>query len=261
MPGVGTTPTDSDKGGGGVTPRHIGSRVGVFDSTSSTNDLAAQYGRNPDNHGLAIFAEQQEAGRGRAGHRWLSPPGAGILCSIVLIDSPLRSELLSLTAAVALAEAIGGGARIKWPNDILLNGKKVSGIRLDAYVGETHRIHCLGIGINCHQGSDDFPESLRDSATSLDIETGLRVDRVVLAKRLLAALDLWMERAASDEAAVVQQWQQASLQLAHRVTLCFNGERFTGNCIGVDPQHGLILQLDHGGVRMFEAAHSSIVKE
>ena len=256
-----TESIDPDKIREGLQTRHIGSQVVVFDSTSSTNHRAAQYGRNPDNHGLAIFAEQQEAGRGRAGHRWLSPPGAGILCSIVLIDSPLRSELLSLTAAVALAEAIGGGARIKWPNDILLNGKKVSGILLDASVCDTHRIHCLGIGINCHQGRDDFPESLRDSATSLDIETGLRVDRVVLAKRLLAALDLWMERAASDEAAVVQQWQQASLQLAHRVTLCFNGERFTGNCIGVDPQHGLILQLDHGGVRMFEAAHSSIVKE
>ena len=256
-----TESLDPDKIREGLQTRHIGSQVVVFDSTSSTNDRAAQYGRNPDNHGLAIFAEQQEAGRGRAGHRWLSPPGAGILCSIVLIDSPLRSELLSLTVAVALAEAIGGGARIKWPNDVLLNGKKVSGILLDASVCDTHRIHCLGIGINCHQGRDDFPESLRDSATSLDIETGLRVDRVVLARRLLVSLDRWLATAARDEGAVVQAWRQSSLQLAHRVTLCYNAERFTGNCIGVDPERGLILQLDRGGVRMFEAAFSSIVKE
>ena len=256
-----TESLDPDKIREGLQIQHIGSRVVVFDSTSSTNDRAAEYGRNPDNHGLAIFAERQEAGRGRAGHRWLSPPGAGILCSIVLIDSPLRSELLSLTAAVALAEAIGGGARIKWPNDILLNGKKVSGILLDASVCDTHHLHCLGIGINCHQGRDDFPESLRDSATSLDIETGLRIDRVVLAKRLLASVDQWVATAARNEGAVVQAWRRSSLQLAHRVTLCYDGERFTGNCIGVDPERGLILQLDRGGVRMFEAAQSSIVKE
>ena len=256
-----TESLDPDKIREGLSTRHIGSQVVVFDSTSSTNDRAAEYGRNPDNHGLALFAEQQEAGRGRAGHRWLSPPGAAILCSIVLIDSPLRSELLSLTAAVALAEAIGGGARIKWPNDVLLNGKKVSGILLEAPVCDTHRIHCLGIGINCHQGRDDFPDSLRDSATSLDIETGLSVDRAMLARRLLASIDRWLATAARNEGAVVEAWRQSSLQLAHRVTLCYNGDRFTGNCIGVDPERGLILHLDRGGVRMFDAAHSSIVKE
>ena len=131
--------------------KRIGSKILVYSGTSSTNDIAAEYAKDKGNDGLAIFTEQQTNGRGRAGNKWLSTPGDSILCSIVLTDSKLNSELPSLACAVAAAEAIGNQAKIKWPNDIILNGKKVAGILLESKKDNGNITYIIGIGINCHQ--------------------------------------------------------------------------------------------------------------
>ena len=238
----------------------IGRDVIVFNSTSSTNDLAAEYAANKKNNGLVIFAEQQTAGRGRAANKWLSDSGQSILCSVLLTDCPLSPELLSLTAAVAVAETIGRHAKVKWPNDIFLNGKKTAGILLESKNYAYGAAYIIGIGINCHQQEDSFPRELRNTATSLDIETGTTCSRISLAKRLLVCLDHRIETAQTDGARIIELWRKRSVQLGHRVTLVFDGSRFTGNCIGIDPQKGLILQLDTGGIRIFNAAHTTIAK-
>jgi biotin-(acetyl-CoA carboxylase) ligase len=82
----------------------------------------------------------------------------------------------------------------------------------------------------------------------------------LLAKRLLVSIDHWLEIAANNSEEVIDRWRQLSIQLGHRVTLIFNGVKFAGHCVGIDPEKGLILQLDTGGVRMFDAAHSAIAK-
>jgi biotin-(acetyl-CoA carboxylase) ligase len=82
----------------------------------------------------------------------------------------------------------------------------------------------------------------------------------MLARRLLTSLDHWLEVASQSNKKVIDRWQKLSLQLGHRVTLISNSKRFTGNCVGIDPEKGLIVQLDSGGVRMFDAAHTSIMK-
>jgi len=127
---------DPDKIKANLKTKRIGGKILVYDSTSSTNDIAAEYARNRQNDGLVIFAEEQTAGRGRAGNQWLSGRADSILCSIVLTENKLSAELLSLTCAVAVAETIGTTgrslAKIKWPNDIMLNGKKVAGILLES---------------------------------------------------------------------------------------------------------------------------------
>jgi len=237
----------------------IGREVIVFNSTSSTNDIAAEYARDKSNDGLAIFAEQQTQGRGRAANKWLSPPSESLLCSILLTDCPLNPELLSLTAAVAVAEAIGQPAKIKWPNDIFLNAKKVAGILLESKTHPYGTAYIIGIGINCHQQKDAFTPELKSIATSIDIETQTTCNRISLAKRLLVCLDNRLETAQTDSPRIIEQWRELSIQLGHRVTLIFNSSQFTGNCIGIDPQKGLILQLDTGAVRMFDAAHTTIL--
>ncbi len=240
-------------------PTHcLGTSVRVFRSTASTSDIAAQYARNEDHHGWVVFAEYQSRGRGRTGNPWHSAPGDSLLCGTVLTRCRLRPELLSLTAAVAAAEAIGCQARIKWPNDILINDKKVCGILLESRTFPSHTAYILGIGINCHQQGHDFPQELQPLVTSLDMETQTRVDRTLLAKRLLVCLEQWLETAAHDGNRVVDQWRMMSVQLGQRVALIYNGQRFCGHCIGVDPERGLMLQLDGGGVRLFDAAHSSM---
>jgi BirA family biotin operon repressor/biotin-[acetyl-CoA-carboxylase] ligase len=262
--------------------KRIGGKVLVYDHTSSTNDVAAEYGRNPDNDGIAVFAEQQSAGRGRTGAQWHSGREESLLFSIALTSCNVSNELLSLTCAVAVAEAIGqvGGcqATIKWPNDILLDGKKVAGILLESKNQRTEDrgqktapssairhpssgIHIIGIGINCHQTADSFPPDLQTTATSLDLVSGTRCQRVTVAKRVLTSLDHWLRVAERNGGQVIDTWSRLSTQLGQRVTLSYNKRRFTGNCIGVDPEKGLILQLDRGGVRMFNAAHTTVVKD
>ena len=274
-----TDQLDPDKIKANLKTKRIGAKIVVYSCTSSTNDIAAEYAKNRKNDGLAIFAEEQTTGRGRAGTKWHSSRADSILCSIVLTDSKLNPELLSLTCAVAVAEAIGkaGGceAKIKWPNDIILNGKKVAGILLEstprfrgvdnvipakAGIHNDRRAYIIGIGINCHQNKDSFPPELRPIATSIDIESRSICDRVSLAKRVLTSIDHWLEVAEKNSKKVTGQWRKLSIQLSHRVKLIYNGRKFTGNCIGIDPEKGLILQLDTGGVRMFDAAHTTIFK-
>jgi len=248
----------------GLKTRRIGRKILVYNRTSSSNDIAAEYARNTENDGLVVFAEEQTAGRGRAGARWFTGRGDSILCSVVLTDCSCGTELLSLAAAVAVAEAIGevagSHARIKWPNDIRLGEKKVAGILLESKTLNEQTVYIVGIGINCHQNEQSFPPELQGAATSIDIEGTGVCDRISLAKRLLASLDQWLEAAQKSSRPVTDRWRELSIQLGHRVLLVYNGRRFSGNCIGVDPQKGLIVQLDRGGVRMFDAAHTSIVR-
>jgi len=257
-------PLDSDKIRANLKTKHIGREILVYNRTSSTNDIAAEYAKNRKNHGLAIFAEEQTAGRGRAGTKWHTAREDSILCSIVLTDTKCNADLLTLTCAVAVAEAIGKPrsteAKIKWPNDIRLNDKKVAGILVESKTHNSYTAYILGIGINCHQKKDSFPPELQTSATSIDIESRSITDRNLLAKRLLTSMDHWLEVAQDTSKKVTDQWRKLSVLLGHRVTLLFDGRKFTGNCIGVDPEKGLILQLETGGTRFFDAAHTTIVK-
>jgi BirA family biotin operon repressor/biotin-[acetyl-CoA-carboxylase] ligase len=257
-------PLDPDKIGANLNTKRIGKKILVYNSTSSTNDIAAEYAANKGNDGLAIFAEEQTAGRGRAGSKWISERADSILCSIVLTGNNCSAELLSLTCAVAVAEAIGkvakNHAKIKWPNDIILNDKKVAGILLESKNYNSHTTYILGIGVNCHQKKISFPPELQLIATSIDIEAQTICDRNPLAKRLLYSIDYWLKTAEKNSKAVMDKWKSLSLLLNSRVKLIFNGTQFAGNCIGIDPEKGLILQLESGGIRMFDAVHTTIAK-
>jgi BirA family biotin operon repressor/biotin-[acetyl-CoA-carboxylase] ligase len=255
---------DPDKIKANLKTSRIGKKILVYSKTSSTNDIAAEYGKNKKNDGLAVFAEEQTKGRGRTGNKWLAGVSDSILCSILLTESKCSPELLSLACAVAVAETIGKvnstQAKIKWPNDILLDGKKVAGILLESKKNKAGTIFIIGIGINCHQTKNDFPAELQKTATSIDIESRTKCDRISLAKRLLTCLDQWLEITDENPTKIINRWKKLSIQLGHRVTVVFNRRKFSGNCIGIDPERGLILQLDTGGIRIFNAAHTSIAK-
>ena len=259
-----TDQLNPDKIKANLKTKRIGAKVLVYASTSSTNDIAAEYAKNKKNNGLAIFAEEQTTGRGRAGAKWHSGQADSILCSIILTGTKCNAELLSLTCAVAVAEALdkisSSQAKIKWPNDIILNGKKVAGILIESRPDDNGTTYIIGTGINCHQKRDAFPPELQPIATSIDIEGRTTCDRISLAKRLLTSIDHWLEVAEENSKKVIEQWRKLSIQLGHRVTLLYNDTKFTGNCIGMDPEKGLVLQLDTGGIRMFPAAHTTITK-
>ncbi len=260
------TPIDVDMIQAGLDTCLLGKEILLFKATSSTNDIAWEYASNPDNNGLCIFAEQQHAGRGRRRNKWLSPSGCSILCSILLLDTPCAGELITLAAAVAVTDAItkhlGHKAKIKWPNDIFLNSRKVAGLLLESRPGPTAVDYVLGIGINCHQDRHFFESAqLNNPATSLDIETRSTVDRNSLACRILNELEHWLDVMQTDPHDIIAKWKANSSLLAHHVVLEHDRRRFAGNCIGIDPTKGMILQLDTGGVRAFQAAHTTILKQ
>jgi len=242
--------------------KFIGKKIVLYKSTSSTNDIAAEYAKaGAVNNGLVVLAEEQSRGRGRRGHRWFGGAGRSVLCSVLLFDVGIPLELVSLGVSVGVAEAVsrvaGRPAGIKWPNDIFINGKKVGGILIERFGRGGNYI--VGIGVNCNQSSEELGEQLQGIATSIDIESGLCCERDRLVGCLLQSVEKWILAAAKGADVVVRRWGQLSVLLGRRVKVEFDRKQFTGNCIGVDPVRGLILQLDRGGVRIFDAAQTSIL--
>ncbi len=252
----------------------IGKEIIIYKSTSSTNDIAAEYAKGGrKNDGLAVFAEYQTVGRGRRASAWLSEPGKSILCSILLYEpaaSPrsepdIKPDALVLACAVAAAESIGrcgrSEAKIKWPNDILLDDKKAAGVLVESISVKKQRFFIVGIGINCHQKKRDFPGKLAQTATSIDIQNGTVCDRNRIAKRLLVNLDHCLAGELKKPDEIIEKWRGMSILLGRRVTVEHDGRQFTGNCIGIEPAEGLIIQLQRGGVKIFNAATTTIVKD
>jgi BirA family biotin operon repressor/biotin-[acetyl-CoA-carboxylase] ligase len=162
----------------------------------STNRLAAELARGGAEEGTTVVAEQQTAGRGRLGRTWVSPASVNLYASIVLRPRipPLEVPRLTLVAGLAVAEAIRDlgtfAPRIKWPNDVLLDGRKVAGI-LTELEAEADRVRfvIVGIGVNLNAARNDFPPDLRAKATSLALASGAPVDRAAFTGRLLTRLD------------------------------------------------------------------------
>ena len=265
MTRIASDPLDPDEIKANLKTRRIGVDCVVYNRTSSTSNIAWEYAENKQNNGVVIFAEEQTAGRGRGANKWFSGWGESVLCSIVLLDCEIAAELLTLTCAVATAEAIGRCGnyepKIKWPNDVIVNERKIAGILVESKKQNSRANYVLGIGINCHQTPDTFPADIKNAATSIDVESNATCDRNLLAKRLLISIDDWLVAASQDSEKVVQRWHELSTLLGQAVILRYNKRKFTGHCIGIDPAKGLIVQLDTGGVRFFDAAHTTIIRQ
>lgn len=229
--------------------RHVGRRVIVLAETESTNDVAHDAAKNPDEIGLAVFAERQSAGRGRMGRSWSAPPGSSLLFSILiepppaLADAPFLIAWSASSLASVLRDQFSLAARVKWPNDILIDGRKVCGIMVERRIGTV-----IGIGLNVNVPADAFPDELHLPATSLLIETGRTVDRSELAAALLDRLD-------ADYAQALEQGRGATLARWGEVAEDWRGQPVSaktlhGDEVGIllylDPDRGALLATDGG---------------
>ncbi len=234
--------------------RVVGRTLQVHDAVDSTNDLAAAAGEQGAAEGLCVIADRQAAGRGRRGRAWVSLPGVGLYAS-VLLRPPLPAErlpLLTLAAGVAAAAAVGEvagtPARLKWPNDVLLGGRKVAGILAEGtMLGGAAAQAVVGVGINCNHRREDFPEELRDSASSLALEAGRPIERHALAAALFNALDDWYQVLSRGEAQrVVEASRAASAVLGREVSVLAGGELWRGAALDID-ESGALLVRDAAG--------------
>lgn len=232
----------------------LGAKIIHHESVGSTNDEARALAAAGAPEGTVVVAEEQTGGKGRLGRRWESPRGTGVWLSVILRPPlpPAEVSPLTLVAAVAVAEAIerATGLRpgIKWPNDVLVNGRKVCGI-LTELSAEVERINhvILGIGINVNLASADLPEEVRGSASSLAAEAGAPVSRARLAGELLSRLDYWYRvflRQGFDPAREV--WKRYSITLGRPVTASSRTQRIEGIAVDVEGDGALLIEMADG---------------
>lgn len=235
----------------GFEPLRIGSRILVQEETDSTNDDAWQLGLQGAEEGTVVIAEMQRAGKGRRGRRWISPAGKNLYASILLRPPVLPSEaaLLTLMAAVELCETLKEtvpvAPRIKWPNDVLLGGKKVAGILAEMHA-EQESIHflVLGIGVNLNMTQDMFPEDLTYPATSVQCVLERPVERVPFARRLLKNLDQGYERFLQDGPAPVRKrWIENCAHISDWLDVDTPKGVVRGRFADIDEEGALVLEV------------------
>ncbi len=234
--------------------RRVDWRIKYHLSLASTNDLAMQMAREGSPEGTVVIAEEQTRGRGRLGRSWYSPKGTGIWMSIILRPTcaPAATTAVTLVAAVAAARAIeietGLKPGIKWPNDLLLSGRKACGI-LTEISAELDRVNylILGLGVNVNHRVDDFAPEISGLATSLRIEVGRRVSRSALAGRILSEFGPryhdFLERGFDSTR---REWMERSATLRRAVVVTGPASRLEGLAIDLDPDGALVIKTSDG---------------
>jgi BirA family biotin operon repressor/biotin-[acetyl-CoA-carboxylase] ligase len=221
----------------------------------STQRLARERARAGAPEGTIVIAEAQTAGRGRLGRSWHSPPGTNLYCTVLVRPPrpPAVVPQLALVAGVAVADAvretIARAPSIKWPNDVLVDGRKVAGI-LTEMEGEAERVTfvLIGIGVNVNLKAAAFPEELAQTATSLRVASGAAVDRMAFAARLLAALEArYGQFLAGGFAAIRPAFEATAFLTGREVRVSGADAALRGRVSGVDDDGALLLVTDTGG--------------
>lgn len=228
-------------------------RIFHFFKIDSTNAVAMRLGEAGEPHGAVVLAEEQTAGRGRAGRSWTSEKSAGIYCSVLLRPrippgyAPLLTLVAGLAARDAIAEELGGHADIRWPNDVLAGGRKICGILTEMHA-EPDRVHhaVVGIGVNVNQVK--MPAELAAIATSLRMESGKVHSRLELLIRLLRYLDRYYNQfLAEGSLPVLRRFAEVSSYCeGKRVRITTATESFTGTTAGLEPSGVLRVARDDG---------------
>lgn len=238
----------------GLTTRRIGHIVQCITETDSTNTRAYRWAEAGAAEGSLIVAERQTAGKGRLGRRWESPSGVNLYCSVILRPTipPAKASQLTFLSAVAVARTIetvtGLAPQIKWPNDILLNGRKVAGL-LNEMSAETDGVHFIivGIGLNINMRLDQFPDDLRYPATSLLLATGAPVARVAVARTLFTHLDqLYEEYLSQGFNHIRQEWVRRSAFQNRMVRVAVGDGYVEGVATGIADDGALLLDRGQG---------------
>jgi BirA family biotin operon repressor/biotin-[acetyl-CoA-carboxylase] ligase len=233
-------------------PIIIGRDIRVFEETTSTNDVVEKLARDGVKEGVVVFAESQTKGRGRLGRKWMSPTHKGLWFSILLRPklSPQETTQLTVASATALRRAIknvtGVSADIKWPNDLLIGGKKVVGI-LTEMSAEADRVRhvILGIGVDVNQ--EEFPAELRAIATSLKNESGGKICRAELAVEILRELDFDYARICGGKfSAVADEWETGCATLGKKVSVQMGARLICGVAEALDDDGALLVRTEHG---------------
>jgi BirA family biotin operon repressor/biotin-[acetyl-CoA-carboxylase] ligase len=247
-----------------LTTEVVGHHVYIFNSVDSTNRVLARLADRGAAEGTVVLAEAQTAGRGRHGSQWFSPEGANLYASVLFHPriAPRELPMFAPIASLALAEAVwleGAPALIKWPNDVVVRGRKLGGVLVQApVISGRHAYVILGIGVNLNVQPAELAAGLgatAEGAVSLQEILGREVERNAFAATLLNRLEKWHHTFLTwGPAAVRAAWQARDALHGRRLEARTDGEGCEGWCRGIDADGSLIVENDAGHSRHIVAA-------
>ncbi|MCR3922644.1 MAG: biotin--[acetyl-CoA-carboxylase] ligase [Firmicutes bacterium] len=251
----------------GLTTELLGRKIYAYATIDSTNRRARELAQDGASDGTIVVAEMQTEGRGRLGREWNSPQG-GIWLSLILRPQiqPFKVQSITLLTAVVAAEtteliadvAVG----IKWPNDLLLHGKKVAGILTEVSAEmDCVRYLIVGIGLNANVAITSFPESVKDIATSLLVQTGQAVQRTEWVRIFLQRFEQEYNYVVQHGfSAILKRWREYSITLGQDVVVHCAGQRIVGHAVDINEQGALLVETANG-IEAFWAGEVSLHNE
>ena len=235
--------------------RWLGAAFQYEPVVDSTMDVAREAGRSGAPHGLVVLADEQTAGRGRFGRRWVAPPGANLTFTILVRPDTSTLERLSMIAALGVGDGVEASAGVrpvfKWPNDVQIRGRKLAGILIEAELtGESPSFALVGIGLNVNLDTSVEPE-IAEIAVSLRDVLGCELTREAVLAAVLGAFEQWYEHRPG--AAVRDAWAARLVTLGQTISVSFAGQVETGIAESVTDTGALYLRREDGSMVVLPA--------
>jgi BirA family biotin operon repressor/biotin-[acetyl-CoA-carboxylase] ligase len=247
----------------------IGSEIIYFDSIASTNAAALETGGQREKpEGIVVVADSQTQGKGRLGRHWVSPAGVNLYFTVLFSPplSPNEASIITLAAPVSVAAAVrkhtGLPAEIKWPNDILIRGKKAGGILIEMKLNGNKQLLAVGIGLNVNMTIDTLPPEIRELSTSLSTEKGEPIDRLKLLRETLAELErcykILLNR---DKRALINEWLSLNCTIGKKVSVRGLNSIISGTADSINDKGELLVRLPSGHIETVRAGDVTILKD
>ena len=240
--------------------------IHYFDTIGSTNDEARRMAKSGAPHGTVLIAGQQTGGHGRRGRSFHSPAGSGIYMSVLLRPDCAPTELMHLTCAAAVAmcdaveQAVGFRPGIKWTNDLVYSKRKVGGILTELTFTNQGMVDyaIIGIGINCQQQEEDFPEDIRSIAASLAMCSDANINTAAVATAMVQALQKMDLQLLSAKARILAQYKKDCITLGQEIVLLRGDEKRYGIARDIDPEGALIVEFESGCLETVSSGEVSV---
>ena len=242
-----------------------GKNLICLDSVDSTNDYIKKLAEEGAPHGTLAVADYQSGGKGRRGRSWVTPHGTAIAMSILVRPTlaPEKASMMTLVAGMAVAKSVrevtGLDVKIKWPNDVVINGKKISGTLTEMSM-ELGAIHYIVIGTGINANVTEFPDEIRDVATSLILEKGKKVDRAAIICAHMEAFEDFYDRFMKygDMTLLREDYQELLANQNQQVRVLEPGNEYTGTARGIDELGQLLVEKEDGSLVKVYAGEVSV---
>jgi len=247
----------------------VGTEIVIYDEVESTNNIAYELIKKGYPSGTVVIADRQTKGKGRLGRKWISPEGKNLYMSIAIKPNitPKYATLITLTSAVACTTALRRYSEIpviiKWPNDMLVDQKKVAGILTEMKIeGERIKAVVVGIGINVNMTEDDIPEEIKEIATSLRICKGEEFSRVMLASEIIKEFDKWYQLLEKkNRKTIIDRWMQLSGTIGKQVKIVLTDREIRAVAEAIDEEGRLIVRLPDGTYEKISAGDVTLLRD